>query len=131
MSVIDEQRTYGRSPVGDGFPLEMWSNRRSSMPIWHTRPTYRFPQPDRRATLGTMPGSTAPVIRQPFSPGDLLPFCSYGTPLDDHHLSDSDDLAEIDNQVGSAAESEAIELLRHALESVESPAHQFQRLRLD
>ena len=126
--VIDEQRTYGRSPVGDGFPLEMWSNRWSSMPIWHAAPNYRFPRPDLRATLGSMPGSTAPVIRQPFSPGDLLPFWAYGTPIDDHHLYDSADPAEADNQVGSAGEADAIDLLRHALESVEAPAHLFERL---
>jgi arylsulfatase A-like enzyme len=128
--VIDEQRTYGRSPVGDGFPLEMWSNRWSSMPIWHAAPEYRFPQPDMRATLGNMPGSTAPVIRQPFSPGDLLPFWAYGTPIDDHHLYDADDEAESDNRVGSAAEAEAIDLLAHALQIVEAPAHQLARLGL-
>ena len=31
--LVDDEGTYGRSPVGDGFPLEMWSNRWSSMPI--------------------------------------------------------------------------------------------------
>ena len=33
--MIDGEHTYGRSAVGDGFPLEMWSNRWSSMPIAH------------------------------------------------------------------------------------------------
>ncbi len=83
-----------------------------------------------RATLGSMPGSTAPVIRQPFAPGDLLPFWAYGTPIDDHHLYDADDVDEGENLVGSSAESEAIDLLRHALESVEAPAHQLERLGL-
>ena len=89
--VIDQQRTMAARRSDDGLPLAMWSNRWSSMPIWHAAPQYRFPRPDVRATLGSMPGSTAPVIRQPFSPGDLLPFWAYGTPIDDHHLYDADD----------------------------------------
>ena len=75
-----------------------------------------------------MPGSTAPVIRQPFAPGDLLPFWAYGTPIDDHHLYDADDADEADNQAGSAAADDAIELLRHALETIEAPIHQYERL---
>jgi hypothetical protein len=128
--VIDDERTYGRSAVGDAYPLEMWSNRWSSMPIAHAVSDYRFPPPDERATLTTMPGSTVPVIRQPFAPGDLLPFWAYGATVDDHHLYDAGDADEVDNQVGSAVEHDAIGLLRHALESVEAPAHQFERLGL-
>ena len=128
--VIDDERTYGRSPVGDAFPLEMWSNRWSSMPIHHAVPGYRFPRPDQRATLTRMPGTTTPVIRQPFSPGDLLPFWAYGIPIDDHHLYGADDPDEVDNRVGSASEREAVDLLRHALEQVEAPVHQLERLGL-
>jgi arylsulfatase A-like enzyme len=129
--VIDDERTYGRSPVGDGFPLEMWSNRWSSMPIWHAAPQYRFPRPDQRATLAAMPGTTAPVIRQPFAPGDLLPFWAYGMPIDDHHLYDIADVDEVENHAGSAAEAEALALLRHAMEAVEAPAHQLTRYGID
>ncbi len=128
--VIDEHRTYGRSAVGDAHPIEMWSNRWSSMPIWHAAPEYRFPPPDQRATLTTMPGSTTPVIRQPFAPGDLLPFWAYGAPVDDHHLYDVDDVGETENRTGSGAERDALELLRHALDEVEAPAHQYDRLGL-
>ena len=32
------------------------------------------PKPDDRAALAHMPGSTVPVLRQPFQAGDLLPF---------------------------------------------------------
>ena len=126
--VVDEERTYGRSAVGDAFPIEMWSNRWSSMPIWHAAPDYRFPRPDDRATLTNMPGTTAPVIRQPFAPGDLLPFWAYGAAVDDHHLYDTDDADERDNRVGSAAEDDAIELLRSALVEIDAPAHQLERL---
>lgn len=128
--VLDEERTYGRSAAGDAFPVEMWSNRWSSMPIWHAAPDYRFPRPDERATLTNMPGTTAPVIRQPFGPGDLLPYWAYGAPVDDHHLYDAGDPDESDNMVGSAVEAAAIELLRSALEEIEAPAHQFERLGL-
>lgn len=128
--VIDQQRKYGRSAVGDPFPLAMWSNRWSSMPIAHAAPHYRFPRPDRRATLATMPGSTVPVLRQPFQSGDLLPFWAYGVPVDDHHLYSLDDEDELDNQVSSHAEADAVDLLRHALDQVEAPAEQYERLGL-
>ena len=102
------------------------------MPIWHTAAgaRYRFPPPDQRASLTTMPGSTVPVIRQPFAPGDLLPFWAYGASVDDHHLYDAGDADEVENQTGSKDEDDAIELLRHALETIEAPEHQFARLGL-
>jgi arylsulfatase A-like enzyme len=128
--VLDDQRTYGRSAVDDGFPIEMWSNRWSSMPIHHVVHGYRFPRPDQRATLTTMPGSDVPVIRQPWEPGDMLPFWGMGAAVDDHHLYDWDDADETDNQIGSSAEAEATDLLRHALDTVEAPAHQYARLGL-
>ena len=64
--------TPGR-PAGDGFPLSMWSNRWSTMPV-HGLTFPLLPLPDDRAELDRMPGSTIPVIRQPFEAGDLLPF---------------------------------------------------------
>ncbi len=75
-----------------------------------------------------MPGSDVPVIRQPFAPGDLLPFWAFGTPVDDHHLYLADDAGESENLAGTAAEAEAIELLRHALGAVEAPTEQYERL---
>jgi arylsulfatase A-like enzyme len=128
--VVDEHRAYGRSAVGDGFPLTMWSNRWSSMPIWHASTQYRFPRPDGRAALATMPGSTVPVLRQPFAPGDLLPFWAFGMPVDDHHLYDAADADETENLVGTPAEREAVDLLRHALDVVEAPPEQYERLAL-
>jgi arylsulfatase A-like enzyme len=128
--VVTDETVYGRSAVGDGFPLEMWSNRWSSMPTWHAAPTYRFPRPDGRATLTTMPGTTTPVIRQPFGPGDRIPFWAHGMPVDDHHLYPADDPEQVDNQAGSAGERDAIELLRSALDAVEAPRHQYVRLGL-
>lgn len=129
--VIDDQTVYGRSAVGDGFPLAMWSNRWSTMPIWHASRTYRFPKPDGRAELATMPGSEVPVIRQPFAKGDAIPFWAHAMPIDDHHLYANGDSTEVENRVGSASEREAIDLLRHALEQVEAPREQFVRLGID
>ena len=128
--VVDAERTYGRSAVGDPYPLAMWSNRWSSMPIEHAVPGYRFPRPDGRAELRSMPGSEVPVIRQPFVEGDLLPFWSHAMPVDDHHLHLADDPAFAEDRAGSALEPEAVELLRHALEQVDAPGEQFARLGL-
>ena len=100
------------------------------MPIHHVVHDYRFPRPDGRATLTTMPGSDVPVIRQPWEPGDMLPFWGMGAAVDDHHLYGWDDAGETENLVGSAHERDAIELLRHALDTVEAPAHQYERLGL-
>ena len=56
------------------------------MPV-HRYPELKLPRPDRRAYLDFMPGSDVPVIRQPFEPGDRLPFWVSG-PVDRHHLYD-------------------------------------------
>lgn len=52
-------------------------------------------------------------------------------PVDDHRLYDADDPGETANRVGSRAEHEAIELLRHALTGIDAPAHQLARLGLE
>jgi arylsulfatase A-like enzyme len=128
--VTDSARRYGRSATGDAFPLAMWSNRWSTMPVWHAAGDLRLPAPDHRATLDSMPGSSVPVIRQPFAPGDAIPFWALGAPVDDHHLYALDDAAEVDNQSGSSAERDAIDLLRHALDEIDAPQEQYERLGL-
>ena len=109
----------------------MWSNRWSTMPI-HAMPNVRLPKPDHRATLDYMPGSSVPVIRQPFGSGDAVPFWALtnvassrdllfdvvGDPLEDRDLS-STDLA--DRMEG---------VLRSALRDIDAPNDQFQRLGL-
>ena len=64
VQIQDGTNKYARAPVGSGFPLSMWSNRWSTMPI-PTMPSVRLPNPDKRAYLDYMPGSDIPVIRQP------------------------------------------------------------------
>ncbi|MEL7208815.1 MAG: hypothetical protein AAGK32_11400 [Actinomycetota bacterium] len=79
-----------------------------------------------------MPGSDIPVLRQPFVPGDLLPFWA-GSPrlVGQHHLYDLElDPDEQENRVGEAMEDELRELLRTALDDVDSPEDQYTRLGL-
>ena len=130
VQVNDGRRKYARAPEGDGFPLSMWSNRWSTMPIAAV-PQLRLPRPDRRAFLDFMPGSEVPVIRQPFEPGDAMPFWAAGPSLGDHHCYVyEDDPEEADNRLGSRDERDLIELLRVALQEVEAPDEQLERLGL-
>ena len=76
-----------------------------------------------------MPGSTVLVIRQPFEPGEVLPFWAADAREADHYLFDlEEDPGERRNLVGTAAEKDAIDLLRAALEEVEAPAEQLERM---
>jgi len=129
--VLDGHRKYARSPGPGNRPLSMWSNRWSSMPL--PVPDLRLPRPDRRATLDFMPGSDVPVIRQPFAADDPLPFWAMGRNDGQNLLYDlADDPDESTNLAGrdARAENEMEELLRHALDEVEAPAEQYERLGL-
>lgn len=133
VQVTDGQRKYARAPEGNGFPLSMWSNRWSSMPV-HVPGIVNLPKPDERAWLDRMPGSTVPVIRQPFAPGDLLPMWA-GTEriVGRHHAYDLGvDPDEQENRASRAekVERELVDLLQAALRSVEAPDEQFVRLGL-
>jgi len=133
VQIQDGQNKYIRAPQKDGFPLSMWSNRWSTMPI-PTRPGFRLPNPDKRAYLDFMPGSDVPVIRQPFQAGDLLPFWAVEPKLGDDHLYQlSGDPDELENRVGDDADLETRmqDLLRHALISLHAPDEQLSRLGLD
>ena len=131
VQVTDGHRKYARAPEHDGFPLSMWSNRWSTMPL-HVAGMQGLPDPDDRAWLDHMPGSSIPVLRQPFRPGDLLPtWVSGHRNVGDHHLYDIDlDPDEAENRTGETVEAELVELLRTALDEVEAPTEQHQRLGL-
>jgi arylsulfatase A-like enzyme len=132
VQVTDGRRKYARSAVDDNFPLSMWSNRWSTMPV-HGVPGLELPRPDRRARLDAMPGTDVPVIRQPFAPGDRLPFWASGRAVDRHHLYDvANDPGEDENLAGTGAavETEMLDLLRTALDDVDAPDDQYQRLGL-
>jgi arylsulfatase A-like enzyme len=127
--VTDGRVKYVRGPAGENVPLSMWSNRWSTMPVHQFR-ELRLPLPDERARLDRMPGSSVPVIRQPFAPGDMLPYWAF-TQFEGHLLFDlSIDPAEEENLAGTASEKEAAELLREALAAVDAPSDQFERLGL-
>jgi len=127
VQVTDGSRKYARAPEGDNTPLSMWSNRWSTMPI-HGVPELRLPRPDARATLDFMPGSTVPVLRQPFQPGDLLPFW-VSSPVGRHHCYDlAEDPDEEHDLVGTRTERELLDLLVTALDEVEAPREQYERL---
>jgi hypothetical protein len=120
---------YVRAPAGENEPLSMWSNRWSTMPV-HSLPDLRLPLPDHRAVLDRMPGSTVPVIRQPFTAVDTLPFWAY-TRFTGHHCFDvGDDPGEDRDLVGTSVEARLVEHLRAALDEVEAPDDQLARLGL-
>ena len=125
--VIDGQRKYARAHEGENAPLSMWSNRWSTMPIPYAH-TYRIPRPDGRAWLDRMPGSDVPVIRQPFTAEDRLPYWALNAESR-HYLFDLDnDPGERRNLAGTPAEKDVVDLLRAALEAVEAPTEHFERM---
>ena len=127
--LIDERYNYARGPAGPNEPLSMWSNRWSTMPVY-PRGGPELPLPDSRAWLDRMPGSTVPVIRQPFREGDLLPFWTLGTPPGNHLWNQLEDPGEEHDLAGTPIEKKLEEKLREALRAVEAPADQLERLGL-
>jgi hypothetical protein len=131
VQVTDGTRKYARAPVADNLPLSMWSNRWSTMPT-HVKGLVELPLPDDRATLDHMPGSSVPVIRQPFAAGDALPFWVSRGISRQHHLYDvAIDPDEHENRAAEERlEKEMTDLLREALCAVDAPAEQLARLGL-
>lgn len=131
VQVTDGRRKYARGASGSNYPLSMWSNRWSTMPV-HVEGMMTLPHPDERAFLDRMPGSAVPVIRQPFVEGDMLPFWSNSSAaVDRNFLFDLDvDPGEQENRCGEVIEHEMADLLRCALDGVEAPGDQYERLGL-
>ena len=127
VQVVTRDLRYTRGPQGDNAPHSMWSNRWSTMPV-ASRPDVKMPMPDKRASLDYMPGSTVPVIRQPFRAGDLLPFWAYAAQYETILYDRTDDPDETVNRAGDRKAKDAEELLRSALKSVSAPSEQFERL---
>lgn len=128
VQVTDGRHKYARAPADENLPLSMWSNRWSTLPI-HVAGYRGMPRPDRRAYLDFMPGSDVPVLRQPFAPGDALPFWVGRGIEGRHHLYDLDvDPDEQENRAGEPGEHALVELLRVALREVEAPDEQLERL---
>jgi hypothetical protein len=69
------------------------------------------------------------VIRQPFQPGDMLPYWCLGQKADWHCLYDiRNDPEETENLLGTPEEQRMIELLRTALSELKAPTEQLARL---
>jgi arylsulfatase A-like enzyme len=127
---IDGRYKYARGPAGDNAPLSMMSNRWSTMPTHFLTREQELPLPDERAFLDRMPGSRIPVIHQQWQKGDMVPYWAL-TKFTGHHLYDLDsDPEETRNLAGSSLETELARRLRLALEELDAPASQFQRLGL-
>ncbi len=128
VNIVDSECKYTRAPEGQNFPLSMWSNRWSTMPTHDPAVDTRLPRPDERAFLDHMPGTKVPVIRQPFQPGDLLPFWAYARFTGNYLFKPDQDPAEDNNLAGQPLENEVADQLRQALQEVEAPDDQFERL---
>jgi len=70
------------------------------------------------------------VIRQPFQPGDMLPFWAYTRFTGNHLYRPDNDPGEDENLAGSKLENEKADKLRQALLAVEAPDDQLARLGL-
>ena len=127
---VDSEVKYARAPVSANFPLGMWSNRWSTMPIPSVE--LRLPLPDSRASLAMMPGSTVPVIHQVWTEGDAVPYWAGRPNFTGNHLwRPVDDPAEDNDLAGSKAGKEASDKLREILREVEAPDEQFARLGME
>ena len=128
--LIDGKRKYAREPAGANAPLEIYSNRWSTMPTHILTKEQEMPYPDQRAQLDRMPGSSIPVIHQVWDASDPAPFWA-ARRFSGNHLYDLDeDPGEDRNLAGTALEADYRDQLRAALEELEAPAGQFVRLGL-
>jgi len=130
VGVTDGRHRYLRGCRGDNFPLSVWSNRWSTMPV-QPFPDLRLPRPDHRATLRTMPGTSVPVIHQPFGPGDPLPFwAGFEAPDSSYPFDDETDPGELENRAGERGEAALEEALAEALHSISAPGELLERIGL-
>jgi arylsulfatase A-like enzyme len=128
VGITDGRLRYLRGCGEANFPLSMWSNRWSTMPI-PAFPQFRLPRPDGRATLARMPGTEVPVIRQPFEPGDRLPFWAGHQPPSESYLFDIDvDPAELENRTGTSDEGEMLNALAAMLREISAPEDLLERV---
>jgi hypothetical protein len=75
-----------------------------------------------------MPGSTIPVIRQPFAAGDPLPYWAYTKFVGTLAFDLGEDPNEEHNRADDKLGRELADMLHSALREVEAPDDQFVRL---
>jgi arylsulfatase A-like enzyme len=128
VGVTDGRHRYLRGCGKENFPLSVWSNRWSTMPI-PAFPQIRMPRLDLRATLEQMPGTDVPVIRQPFEPGDQLPFWAGHLAPSESYLFDTEqDPLEEENRLGTTIEVDMLEAMESELRNIDAPADLFERV---
>ncbi len=132
VNLVDSECKYTRAPAdaNSNFPLSMWSNRWSTMPVHRADSDVKLPRPDDRAYLDRMPGSRVPVIRQPFQPGDMVPYWAAARFSGNHLYRPGHDPVEAENLAGTPLDRELADKLRQALQQVSAPDDQFERLGL-
>ena len=130
VQLVTSTHKYSRGPAGANAPLSMISNRWSTMPTHVVDKHVALPLPDDRAFLDRMPGSTVPVIHQPYDAGDPIPFWGRTRASGNLVFDRINDPAEEQNLAGSVLEGQLAQQLRAALLEIEAPASQFQRLGL-
>ena len=89
-----------------------------------------LPLPDGRAVLDHMPGSAVPVIRQIWEAGDAVPYWAARRFSGNHLFNLAADPHEERNLAGGEEELAAAARLTAALQAIDAPAAQFQRLGL-
>ena len=77
-----------------------------------------------------MPGSTVPVIRQPFDVSDSVPFWALGRFSGNHLYAVDDDPTEDHNLAGTPAEKAMADALGDVLRELDAPDDQLARLGL-
>ena len=130
VQLVTPTHKYSRGPAGANAPLSMISNRWSTMPTHVVDKHVALPLPDDRAFLDRMPGSTVPVIHQPYDAGDPIPFWGRTKASGNLLFDRINDPTEEHNLAGSDLEGQLAQQLRAALLEIEAPASQFQRLGL-
>ena len=78
-----------------------------------------------------MPGSSIPVLRQPFEAGDPLPYWALTRFTGNHLWAVDDDPGEERDLAGTPAEKTAADALADALRDIDAPSDQLVRLGLD
>ena len=130
VGITDGRLRYLRGCGESNFPLSMWSNRWSTMPV-HVLPELRLPRPDHRATLRTMPGTDVPVICQPFRAGDRLPFwAGFGPPRRSYLFDTEVDPGEVENRAGESLVDPMASALADELRAIGAPADLLERVEL-
>ncbi len=128
VGVTDGRHRYLRGCGDTNFPLSMWSNRWSTMPV-QPAPDLRLPPPDRRAVLRLMPGTEVPVICQPYEQGDRLPFWAGFEPPSGSYLFDTaTDPGEAENRVGERRERGMVDALAGELGAIGAPTDLLERI---